>query len=845
MDEDISLGGGRRASREQLALIDQIVGAKRLPVETISARVEVTSADVVEVVSVDVPEYEIDGMLGEGGMGSVFDVHQTSLDRNVALKLFKGAEANNRDEREGLKAFAKEAYVTAQLDHPAVVPIYALAKDVEGRLFFTMKKVEGVSWRYLLHPNKVKDETLKPMVEARAAAMTWRDHIDILLRVMDAVSFAHNKKLLHRDIKPDNVMVGAFGEVYLMDWGLALYFDERNEFRGSKVLQLAGTPRYMAPEMARGELGDLDASADVYLLGSTLYEVITGQVPRKGKKMRPMLMDVMKGVVEDPANAPAPIHVTPEMRRIVMKAQAPERADRYPSVAAFKADLMDYLGHVDSITITTETQTLLEDYEASLLDTSSGTTVVRTISREEAAGWYGKLSECVGRFERAIEQWKSNDIARLGLLNALATHTRLAIAQHDLTLAQAQLTRLDSVAGDDPVLAAKAASRKRKLEERITAVRGELAARARRGRRLRAMAWLLGAVAAAGLAFGVYMLERRRALAAENQLHMLEAAVTARAGMIEQFIIDVERLTGQYQLEAAALMGSALVDLPRRPLTPAGRDGYYYDEDYYAPALRPADVVEHAGYHGLVSFSAATVVRAPWIQTSEQQAAADADARRLGRLARRFGQVHAVQGQDLKWSLAGSPTGLLVGFPGSGRYRDKPEYDPTKRPWYTVAINAQNDRPIWGNPYVDASTGLILVSCISRIHVEGANVGVVGVEVTLETMRDILLDFARKSSGKMRSILVRPFPRQGAPGTTEHRVVIDTRGATRNDDWQAQLTMPLVSELDDALAEYVTQAIASPESPPQRVGSTQFAHARLARHDWLLVVTSEAAGDSD
>ncbi len=284
-----------------------------------------------------------------------------------------------------------------------MVPIYALAKDVEGRLFFTMKKVEGVSWRYLLHPEKVKDEAARAAVEARAASMSWRDHVDILLRVMDAVAFAHNKKLLHRDIKPDNVMVGEFGEVYLMDWGLALYFDERNEFRGSKVLQLAGTPRYMAPEMARGELGDLDASADVYLLGATLYEVVTGQVPRKGKKMRPMLMDVMKGVVEDPADAADPKHVTPEMRRIVMRAQAPERRDRYQTVTEFRAELIAYLGHVDSITISAETQALLEEYEAALLDKSSGSTVVRDVSREDAAGWYGKLSECVGRFERAIE----------------------------------------------------------------------------------------------------------------------------------------------------------------------------------------------------------------------------------------------------------------------------------------------------------------------------------------------------------------------------------------------------------------------------------------------------------
>ena len=581
MDEDISLGGGRRASREQLALIDQIVGAKRLPVETISARVVVGSSDQVEEVSLDVPEYEIDGMLGEGGMGSVFDVHQTSLDRNVALKLFKGAEANNRDEREGLRSFAKEAYVTAQLDHPAVVPIYALAKDVEGRLFFTMKKVEGVSWRYLLHPNKVKEDAVRAVVEARAAAMDWRDHVDILLRVMDAVAFAHNKKLLHRDIKPDNVMVGEFGEVYLMDWGLALYFDERNEFRGSKVLQLAGTPRYMAPEMARGELGDLDASADVYLLGATLYEIVTGQVPRKGKKMRPMLMDVMKGVVEDPADAEAPKHVTPEMRRIILKAQAPERGDRFPTVAAFKRELTSYLGHVDSITITTETQALLEDYESDLLDKSSGSTVVREVSREAAAGWYGKLSECVGRFERAIEQWPGNDAARVGLLNALATHTRLAIAQRDLTLGQAQLARLDAVAGDDPVLAIKAKSRKAKLMERIAEVRAELALRARRARRLRAVSWVLGMVAVAGLAFGGYMLERRRAMAAENQLHMLQAAVTARAGMIEQFIIDVERIAGQYRLEAASLMGVGLAELPRRPVTPAGRDGYFYDQDYY------------------------------------------------------------------------------------------------------------------------------------------------------------------------------------------------------------------------------------------------------------------------
>ncbi|MCA9017185.1 MAG: serine/threonine protein kinase, partial [Planctomycetaceae bacterium] len=145
-------------------------------------------------------EYELLEVLGQGGMGVVYTARQTSIDRQVAVKMLKSKTAQNRDQRH---KFLAEAVVTGELDHPNIVPIYDVGSNNSGALFYSMKKVEGRPWLKTIRKNSLAE------------------NLNILMKVADAVAFAHSRSVVHRDLKPENVMLGEFGEVLVMDWGLA------------------------------------------------------------------------------------------------------------------------------------------------------------------------------------------------------------------------------------------------------------------------------------------------------------------------------------------------------------------------------------------------------------------------------------------------------------------------------------------------------------------------------------------------------------------------------------------------------------------------------------------------
>ena len=199
------------------------------------------------------PRYTLGDAIGAGGMGEVFTAHDRTLRRDIAVKVLRRAGPVARER------FAAEAQVTAQLDHPNIVPVHDLGTLADGRPFLAMKHVRGASLREWL------DRNPRPDLEAR---------LDVLRRVCDAMAFAHAQGVLHRDLKPENVMVGAFGEVLVMDWGLArpitptgstdagpLHVDrfEAGALR-TRDGGVAGTPAYMAPEQAAGKLAELDAA---------------------------------------------------------------------------------------------------------------------------------------------------------------------------------------------------------------------------------------------------------------------------------------------------------------------------------------------------------------------------------------------------------------------------------------------------------------------------------------------------------------------------------------------------------------------------------------------------------
>ena len=230
--------------------------------------------------------YRIDGEIARGGMGSVLKGRDPDLGRDVAIKVLREDLRGNADM---VRRFVEEAQIGGQLQHPGIVPIYELGTFADCRPFFSMKLVKG--------------QTLAALLEARPGpAIELPRFLDIVEAVAQTVAYAHARGVIHRDLKPSNVMVGSFGEVQVMDWGLAKVLPrggvaddaaagktDRQETviatarSGADDSDLShagsamGTPSYMAPEQARGEIERVDERADVFALGSILCEVLTGK----------------------------------------------------------------------------------------------------------------------------------------------------------------------------------------------------------------------------------------------------------------------------------------------------------------------------------------------------------------------------------------------------------------------------------------------------------------------------------------------------------------------------------------------------------------------------------------
>jgi eukaryotic-like serine/threonine-protein kinase len=221
--------------------------------------------------------------LGRGGTSSVHDAADVRLVRHTALKIMHTNLATQPTLR---TQFIIEAQITAQLEHPNIIPIYEYGQDAEGVPYINMRKVTGETLDALIHEDELQ----------RLDADNLKSAVRILLRVCDALAYAHSRGVVHLDIKPSNIMIGQFGEVYVVDWGIAMTGVGTCE--GAPVLietlgrnaataaptksSLSGTPAYMAPEQATGQLEEVDARTDIFLVGATLYNILTGEPPYTG-----------------------------------------------------------------------------------------------------------------------------------------------------------------------------------------------------------------------------------------------------------------------------------------------------------------------------------------------------------------------------------------------------------------------------------------------------------------------------------------------------------------------------------------------------------------------------------
>jgi serine/threonine protein kinase len=296
--------------------------------------------------------YERLGQINRGGMGAIVKVHDKLLRRTLALKEMLAPK--DEHQRARLRSrFLEEAEITGRLEHPGIVPVHEMGLSAEnGEPFFTMKLVKG----------RDLDVIFELVARGDREWTQTRVVQEVLLRVCETMSYAHAQGVIHRDLKPSNVRVGAYGEVYVMDWGLARAIgkpesdgdalessaperDEPSKPGLTRQGHRVGTPQYMAPEQARGDNGSVGPATDIYAVGVMLYRLIAGRTPYVKTGESPGAAAVLERVLAGP---PTPLgelasRTAPELVAICERAMAREIGDRYASMSALAAELRAYV----------------------------------------------------------------------------------------------------------------------------------------------------------------------------------------------------------------------------------------------------------------------------------------------------------------------------------------------------------------------------------------------------------------------------------------------------------------------------------------------------------------------
>jgi serine/threonine-protein kinase len=345
-----------RLPNDESVLREVLAGSPEAAVETTDARVTgpcrsgavepaVNTAGDGSPLAADtrlVGRYRLLRFHARGGLGEVHVAEDTELAREVALKQMRAEHATDADSR---FRFVLEGEVTGGLEHPGVVPVYGRGTQANGRPFYTMRLIRGETLAAAI-------ARFHAQVPARFESMEFRQLLGRFVAVCQAVAYAHSRGVLHRDLKPGNVMLGPFGETLVLDWGLAKVVGKVEGGAGAEgplrlagpggaaTMGVVGTPAYMSPEQAAGRAEELGPTTDVYGLGATLYEILAGAAPFQGN-----LFDVLSKVVAGSWVPPGQVNraVPPALDAVCRKAMALRPQDRYGSALGLAKDLEGWL----------------------------------------------------------------------------------------------------------------------------------------------------------------------------------------------------------------------------------------------------------------------------------------------------------------------------------------------------------------------------------------------------------------------------------------------------------------------------------------------------------------------
>jgi serine/threonine protein kinase len=369
---------------------------------------------------------ELQGTLGEGGMGIVRLGIQRSLGRKVAVKTLRDSHRN----RPAVLKLLREAWVTGALEHPNILPIHDVRLDEDGMPLVVLKRLEGLDWSDVMHDADT--------VRERFGSDDLLEHnLMVLTQVCRAISFAHSRNIVHRDIKPDNVRIGAFGEVYLLDWGIAGSTQQDDDGRFPLATnELAGTPAYMAPEMLGGEGAPaVDERSDVYLLGATLYEIVAGEPPHRGETARAVIASVLRSRPTLQRNAPA------ELADIIQRCMQANADKRFESADQVRTALLEFLDHRGSMRLVLKATERKHELEAHLLEQANEDASHRVRA-------YDLFGECRSGFRGALELWNENRDAQESLRSVGLAMIEYELGRGDARTAATIRKHFDTVGAD-------------------------------------------------------------------------------------------------------------------------------------------------------------------------------------------------------------------------------------------------------------------------------------------------------------------------------------------------------------------------------------------------------------
>ena len=366
------------------------------------------------------------GELGRGGMGRVSIAHDPRLGRRVALKelLRPGPDAEAR--------FVREALVTARLTHPAIVPVYEAGRFPSRQPFYTMKLLAGRPLGDVLRGARSVEERLATLPQ--------------LLVVADAIAYAHSRRVVHRDLKPDNVIVGDFGETVVIDWGLAKLLDEsepptsvdadareddwatpdeptrdrKKPSSGTRLGARMGTPGYASPEQSAGL--PVDERTDVYALGAILYEILTGHPPRAAAGL--VLSGEAQGLVAAPPPPTFPPGLPAALVAVCRRAMASAPSERHPTARELRADLEAAIAHREAELLVDEATRRIERLEAAIA------------GGEDEQALYALFGAARFGFEQVLARFPGDAAALAGLERAVRV-----LVQHEIARLRPQAAR--------------------------------------------------------------------------------------------------------------------------------------------------------------------------------------------------------------------------------------------------------------------------------------------------------------------------------------------------------------------------------------------------------------------